>query len=507
MEAVAPNRRLAGRYVLEESIAAGGMAVVWKANDVVLARTVAVKILREDLAREGALAERFHREAVAAAALTHPHIISVFDTGTDDGLHYIVMEHFAGRSLWQVLAQEGPMEPPAATAMLLPVLEALAFAHQQGLVHRDIKPGNILVGDDGWVKVADFGIAKAAYGARDLTTTGALLGTVRYISPEQVQGLPVDGRSDLYSVAAVLYEALTGRPPFEAETDVATAMIRLTQEPTPPRAIRPGISKRLEGVILQGMARDPVDRFPSAEAMHFALDQDAAGPGPQSPDPAATRVRQPSAGRRPGGTPARRPATFRSWILVPLILLVLAAAAIATGLLEIGGPLGVRPAHQGSATEPAASAKIPITDVRDFDPQGADRSEHPDQTQLAQDGDSATAWTTDHYDTADFGRLKDGLGLWVGFGEDRNVTRVVIRSPLSGWSFQLRAGSPPDALAQPLASESGETTFKADPSGKTVVVLRPASTSGILIWITQLAPDGGRFASAIAEVSVQGSTV
>jgi eukaryotic-like serine/threonine-protein kinase len=507
MEAVAPDRRLAGRYVLEESIAAGGMAAVWKANDLVLARAVAVKILRQDLAREGDLAERFHREAVAAAALTHPHVISVFDTGTDDGLHFIVMEHFAGRSLWQVLAEEGPMEPDTAIGVLLPVLEALGFSHQQGLVHRDIKPGNILVGDDGWVKVTDFGIAKAAYHARDLTTTGALLGTVRYISPEQVQGLPVDGRSDLYSAGVVLYEALTGRPPFEAETDVATAMIRLTQDPTPPRAIRSGIPEGVEEVILRAMARDPIDRFPSAEAMQSALDRFSTEPGRRSPDPAATHVLQPPTRRRSVGTPARRPTSFLSWVLVPLILLVLAAGAITTGLLEIGGPLGVRPAHEGGATEASGDTKIAITDVRDFDPEGADGSEHPDQTRLAQDGDPATAWTTDHYETADFGRLKDGVGLWVGFGQERNVTRVVIRSALAGWSFQLRAGSSPEALAQPMPSESGETTFEADPSGKTVVTLRPASASGILVWITELAPDEGRFAAAIAEVSVQGSTV
>ena len=145
--------------------------------------------------------------------------------------------------------------------------------------------------------------------------------------------------------------------------------------------------------------------------------------------------------------------------------------------------------------------------VRDFDPQGQDHSENPEQARLAVDGDPDTAWTTDHYNSADFGRLKEGVGLWVGFDAGRKVTRVVIRSPLSGWSFQLRPGNSPDALAQPLASESGATTFEADPSGKTIVILRAASTSGILIWITHLAPDEGRFAAAIAEVSVQGSTV
>jgi hypothetical protein len=507
MEAVAPDRRLAGRYALEESIAAGGMAAVWKATDLVLARVVAVKILRQDLTRETDVAERFHREAVAAAGLTHPHIISVFDTGIDDGLHFIVMEHFTGRSLWQVLAEEGPMEPPAATAVMLPVLDALGFAHEQGLVHRDIKPGNILVGVDGWVKVTDFGIAKAAYRDRDLTTTGAMLGTVRYISPEQVQGLPVDGRSDLYSAGVVLYEALTGQPPFQAESDVATAMIRLTQEPAPPRAIRPGIPKGLEGVILRALERDPAGRFPSAAAMRSALDRCAPRPSLGPAHPPTTGV--PSApAPRATAVPAGRPAIFRSWILVPLILLVLAAAAIATGLLEVGGPLGVRPPHQDEgADQSAGAARISIVDVRDFDPQGPDRSEHSEQAGQAVDGDPDTAWATDHYNSADFGRLKEGVGLWVGFDADRQATRVVIRSPLAGWSFQLRAGGSPDALAPPLASEGGATTFEADPSGKTVVTLRPVSTSGILIWITRLAPDEGRFAASISEVSVQGSTV
>ena len=385
------------------------------------------------------------------------------------------------------------------------VLEALAFAHQQGLVHRDIKPGNILVGDDGWVKVTDFGIAKAAYRGRDLTTTGAMLGTVRYISPEQVQGLPVDGRSDLYSAGVVLYEALTGQPPFQAESDVATAMIRLTQQPAPPRAIRPDIPKGLEDVILRALERDPVDRFPSAEAMHSALDRYAAEPGPPSAHPAATHTSPPA--RQATAVPTGRSATFRSWILVPLILLVLAAAAIATGLLEIGGPLGVRPPHDQATNQASGATPISVVNVRDFDPQGQDHSENPEQARLAVDGDPDTAWTTDHYNSADFGRLKEGVGLWVGFDAGRKVTRVVIRSPLSGWSFQLRPGNSPDALAQPLASESGATTFEADPSGKTIVILRAASTSGILIWITHLAPDEGRFAAAIAEVSVQGSTV
>src|SRR5438093_1619782 len=240
MEAVAPDRRLADRYVLEELIATGGMAEVWRGRDEVLARRVAVKILRSDLAGDPDVAERFQREAIAAARLTHPSIISVYDTGLEDGTRYIVMEHFAGPSLRNVLDQRGWLPAAESVAIVLPVLDALAYAHESGLVHRDVKPGNVLVGDGGRpVKVTDFGIAKAAFAGGKLTTTGSLLGTVRYISPEQVEGREVDARSDLYSAGAVMYETLTGRPPFEGPNDVATAMMRLTTDPLPPRAGRP----------------------------------------------------------------------------------------------------------------------------------------------------------------------------------------------------------------------------------------------------------------------------
>jgi serine/threonine-protein kinase len=508
MEAVAPHQRLAGRYVLEAPIAAGGMATVWKGKDLVLARSVAVKILRQDLAADGGVAERFQREAVAAAALTHPHIIGVFDTGTDEGLHFIVMELFPSRSLWQVLADEGPLPAHQAVGIMVPVLDALAFAHRNGVIHRDIKPGNILVGESGWVKVTDFGIAKAAYHAHDLTTTGALLGTVRYISPEQVQGHDVDGRSDLYSAGVVLYEAVTGQAPFQAETDVATAMVRVTQDPDPPRAIRPDVPKALEDVILRAMARGPEERFASAEAMLAALQRLHASLDDE-PTPAGSTRMLPLPRRRESlvAPSSQRPGTFRVWVLVPVVLLVLAVAAIATGLLEIGGPLGIRPAREGESGSSGGDARIAIADVRDVDPFGVPDTEHPDEVGLAVDGDADTAWITDHYNTADFGGLKDGVGLWVGFDGEASVTRVVVRSPFSGWSFQLRAGGSPDTADRALESTGGRTTFTADSSGRTVIEVRDATTSGVLIWITQLAPNEGRFAAAIAEVSVQGSTV
>lgn len=501
MEAVAPERRLAGRYVLEELIATGGMAEVWRARDDVLARMVAVKILRPELAGDPALSERFQREAVAAARLTHPHIISVFDTGNDDGTRYIVMEHFAGRSLRDILEERRPLPPDQAVAIVLPVLEALGHAHGHGLIHRDVKPGNILVGKDGRVKVTDFGIAKAAYAHGDLTTTGAMLGTVRYISPEQVEGADIDARSDLYSVGVVLYEMLTGRPPFAAQTDVATAMARLNSDPLPPRAIRPGIPRRLESVVARAMARRPAERFSSAEAMRAALERQA---GPV--DPSATR---PLPATHPADEPgpARRGSALRSWMLVPLVLILLAAAAMAAGLalgrLEIGGPLGVRPAPNPGGNPPASAAKIRVVGAEDYDPQGADGSENSSEAPLVIDGDPSTAWRTDHYSTADFGRLKDGVGLWLDLGKPVEVGRIVIRSPVSGWTFELKAG-PLQRLSGRLRSSGGQTTFSTSASGRTVLMLEPVKTSGILIWITGLAADQGRFAAAIAEVSLQG---
>jgi len=239
-------------------------------------------------------AERFQAEAVAAARLTHQNIISTFDAGQDDGVRYIVMEYFEGRTLRDVLDARGPLEPDDAIRLILPVLSALGFAHQNGFVHRDVKPANILVSADGRVKVADFGIAKAAFATHDLTLSGAVLGTVRYVSPEQVQSSEVDRRSDLYSTGVVLYELLTGRPPFVAETDIATAMMRLTTDPLPPRAIRPSIPRAMESTVLKAMARKPDDRFVSAESMGAALQRclSFGPPTPATRHPPRSRARQ-----------------------------------------------------------------------------------------------------------------------------------------------------------------------------------------------------------------------
>ena len=506
MGAVAPERRLARRYVLQEVIAGGGMATLWRAVDEILARPVAIKILRDDLAGDPEFYERFQAEAVAAARLTHPCIISVFDTGTDDGVAYIVMEFFHGNTLRQVMTERRSMAPTEAVDVLLPVLSALALAHSHGIIHRDIKPENILVGADGRVKVTDFGIAKAAFATRDLTTTGSVLGTVRYLSPEQVRGDEIDARSDLYSVGVVLYELLTGRPPFQGQTDVATAMIRLTTDPLPPAAIRPGIPRGLQSAVMRSLARRPDDRFTSAESMRATLER--FGERGEATPPQGL-IRLPDTQPIRPVAPAGARGTLRSWMLIPLLVLVVAAAAITAGLalgrLTFGGPLGINAAPPGTAPAPASTTSLRIAGAKDFDPQG-DGSEHPQAVPLAIDGNPTTAWTTDHYDSATFGNLKTGVGLWIDLGGSRRITKVVISSTLPGWTFELEGGTvQPQHLSSPLLSTNGTTTFTVDGSGNVVVELPPVEEPGILIWITRLAPDAGRFAATISEVKVYGA--
>jgi serine/threonine-protein kinase len=506
-QAVAPGLRLAGRYRIERSVAAGGMATIWSATDEVLARTVAIKTLRPELADDPAFLERFQHEAVSAARLNHPNIISVFDTGDDAGVSFIVMEYFDGKPLDRVLEDRGPLDPAAAVEIMSQVLEALGFAHSMGVIHRDVKPGNMLVGSDGRVKVTDFGIATAVFATQDLTTTGAVLGTVRYLSPEQVQEADVDGRSDLYAAGLVLYELLTGRPAFSGENDVVTALMRLRGPPPAPRAIRPGISRGLEAVVMRSIAIDPNDRYQGADAMRLALVRHAG----TVPRPLAGMVTPPAGGGSvrtspPPVTAPSRGSSFRSWWLMPSLILLVAVAAIAA-LVKVGHVTlpftksSPGPTTSSPSTTPRA-AVLHFASVKDFDPQG-DGSEQPNQLAFLTDGNTSSTWSTDMYNTAAFGNLKQGLGLWIDFGRTVRLSKVIAVTPLAGWTFQLFPGSAPDPSGHALAGTNGSTTFTAK-AGRTVITVPPVSTRGVLVWITHLAPEGGRFAASIAELGAYG---
>ncbi len=266
---------LDGRYHVLERIATGGMGEVFRARDLVLDREVAIKVLHRNLAADPGFVERFRREARAAASLNHPNIVAVYDWGAVDGLYFMVMEHVRGRSLREVLDAAGRLEPRQAADVLLQVLAALDHAHRMGIVHRDVKPENILVTPEGTAKVADFGLARAYADARS-TQTAAVAGTVQYLAPEQLRGEPADPRTDLYSVGIVGFELLTGRVPFAGETPLAIAQQHLTGRVPRPSSLVPGIPRELDGFILSATERDRELRPESAAEMRRDLEREAA---------------------------------------------------------------------------------------------------------------------------------------------------------------------------------------------------------------------------------------
>src|SRR5947208_17036524 len=233
------------------------MAEVYLAHDQLLDRRVALKVLFAEFARDPAFVQRFRREAQAAANLNHPNIVAVFDWGEEDGTYFIVMEYVEGRSLREAIQAEGPLYPNLAADLASDIAGALGYAHRNGVVHRDVKPGNILLTPQGQVKVTDFGIARAAGASESLTQTGSVMGTATYFSPEQAQGLPVDARSDVYSLGIVLYEMVTGVVPFTGDSPVAVAYKHVREEPLAPSQRNPEVPPDLEKIILAALAKDP----------------------------------------------------------------------------------------------------------------------------------------------------------------------------------------------------------------------------------------------------------
>ncbi|HEX5714443.1 MAG TPA: Stk1 family PASTA domain-containing Ser/Thr kinase [Solirubrobacterales bacterium] len=266
-----------GRYRVLRRIGSGGMADVWLAEDAHLQRQVALKILHRRFAQDREFVERFRREAESAAGLQHPNIVSVFDRGEFEGTSYIAMQYVEGQTLKQLI--DAGLTPEQAAALIRQVLEAARFAHRKGIVHRDLKPQNVIVDGEGKALVTDFGIARA--GVSEITQTGSVMGTPHYLSPEQAQGFDVTAVSDLYSVGVILYEALTGRVPFEADSAVAVAMKQVSQTPQRPSSINPRVSPALDAVVMRALEKEPGERFQNADAFIAALDAAIAEPAPE----------------------------------------------------------------------------------------------------------------------------------------------------------------------------------------------------------------------------------
>ncbi|MFN8017377.1 MAG: serine/threonine-protein kinase [Acidimicrobiales bacterium] len=541
------GRLLVGRYRLDRALAAGGMAEVWEGTDQTLGRRVAIKVLHPHLARDDSFVRRFRAEALAAARLSHPSIVSVYDTFTDDGVEAIVMELVSGTTLRADLDQHGPMRLDAVLAVGTQVADALGAAHAAGLVHRDVKPANILLSADGRVLVADFGIAKAAEGG-DLTTAGAMVGTAKYLAPEQVQGGPLDGRADLYSLGVVLYEALTGVPPFVEETDAAPALARLHRDPVPPRQRRPEIPSAVEAVVLQAMARDRALRFANAAALRTALL--SAGADPRRAAAVAAEANHPSNAAvppPPGAGPA--PAPIGSSTPAPTAPPRPASPAPVTASPAPGPPPpapspspaaappqpAAPPSVEGPDAEPAGAGRrrrsrawllafgglvvafaivafvatngstagaepLQLASASSFDPQGDNKAEREDLVANAIDGNPSTTWRSEHYTNPETMAGKDGVGLAVHLDGSHAVRSVQVATPEGGWSAAVYVAPPGDrpALAdwgQPIASVAGAG------AGTTTFDTGGAPGSQVLVWFTRLPASG---AVQVSEVTVHG---
>jgi eukaryotic-like serine/threonine-protein kinase len=492
-------RLLAERYELAEQLASGSLTSVWRGHDRVLGRDVIVKVLHPELAADPSLRSRFHQEAVNAARLTHPNIVALYDTGEQEGVNYIVMELVEGPTLRDVLSANGPLPPSRAARLACEVIYALEYAHQAGVVHRNLKPANILLGSDGSVKVGDFSIAGAAT-EEDGGHTGELIAAGGYLAPELANGQEPDGRADVYGLGACLFEMLTGRPP-SGNPGQGTGVLS-------PRAIRAGVPRELDAVVQRAMASDPSDRYPNAQAMASALARSAAydHAGPTqlvaaAPPPVTTQIPE----------PAQADGFLRHegrWLGWTLVLVGLVAALVVVGLtLNRSGVFPIKrqtqDTHSSSSSQPQVTA-VKLADAQSFDPNGDDGKENDPDAGKAIDGDPSTSWKTQHYNNARFGSLKPGVGLVVDAGSAEQAKELDLQLLYPGASLEVYGATdaPPSDLAGWQDHKLGDAS-NADRSVK-ISLSGNDSYRYYLVWFTELppAPDG-KFQEGIAEAGLR----
>ncbi len=471
---------LSDRYRLESKLGSGGMSTVYLARDETLERWVAVKVMHREISDQPDQLERFRREARAVAQLSHPNVVAVIDAGEDGGYPYIVFEYVDGETLKQRIGRLGRLAVDEAAAYAIEVGRGLAAAHARQLVHRDVKPQNVLIDPEGRAKVTDFGIARSLE-SDGLTKTGRVLGTTDYVSPEQAMGHGVDARSDIYSLGVLLYEMLTGEVPFEAESVVGVAM-KHVNEPLPDvQRQRLEISSALAAVVERSTAKDPKKRYRDMAAfladLEGALQVEVSRAGGAHGE--ATNVLD-------AVSPRGRLLTTRRVSAAGMVL-VLAATVAALLIAALTGK-----SHEQAPSAVASGAPIPLSHAYDFDPPPGDLDEHGTEVGQAIDSNPNTGWTTETYQASSpvlqDAAGKPGVGLIVGTEKPVTARTMTIRSADGGWDADIYAATNKPTELTGWGDQIG-TVRGADTEA--TIQLTEKKATNFLIWITKLSPSGG----------------
>jgi serine/threonine-protein kinase len=482
--------QLDGRYRLDARIGAGGMSTVYRAFDLTLERVVAIKLMHREIAADSAQIERFRREARAVAQLSHPHIVTVIDAGEDEGRPYIVFEYVEGETLKERIRRLGRLPVPEAAAYAIEIARALGAAHQRNIVHRDVKPQNVLIDPEGSAKVTDFGIARSL-DEEGLTADGRVLGTTDYVSPEQAMGHHVTGQSDLYSLGVALYEMLTGEVPFHGENQVAVAMKHVREAIPDVQVRRAEVSSALAAVLDRATAKDLGHRYADDEELIADLEEalaieTARAGGATGEATAVLRTLPPRAKRR---LPLRM--RHPGWLVLLLVLVAGVVVAIVVG--------ASRQAERGTGTQratppPGAQAiSLKQDGASDYDPLGGTATENSDQANFVLDRNLATTWGTEVYSGGSL--PKAGVGITVDASPGVAAKAIQIRTPEPGWTAEIYAST-----RRP--SRSDQQGPRDNPDWKLLVPGRKVSsrserfdldTAGqpfryYLVWVTRLPP-------------------
>jgi eukaryotic-like serine/threonine-protein kinase len=488
---------LSGRYRLEAKLGSGGMSTVYLARDETLDRSVAVKVMHREMSEQEDQLERFRQEARAVAKLSHPNVVSVIDAGEDGGYPYIVFEYVEGETLKQRIARVGALDTQDAIAYAIEVARGLSVAHARKLVHRDIKPQNVLIDSEGRAKLTDFGISRQLE-QDGMTATGRVLGTTDYVSPEQAMGRQVDPRSDIYSLGVVLYEMLLGQVPFQADSQVGVAMKHVNEDLPDVQRRREDLSAAIALVVERATAKDPDQRYQQVGEMiddlSTALEVEAARAGSTTGEATTVLETVP---------PPKRKLSSRarwSWTAIIVLLLVGGGTLLAVKLISDG--LGGGGANEGKG-QPVA-----ISSATDYDPQG-DEEESGGEVELAVDGNpTGSAWETEHYDSEVFEGTKTGpnpgVGIYVTAASAVAPARMLVRTSAPGWDAEVYA-----AVAGPPTELSGW----GDPVGETsdaaaveeIALKVPQPSRYFLLWFTQAAESRdqpGRYQVEVSDIKL-----